>query len=81
MSVTPPACTAPTNWIGPTPVNRPPPTAARAPLISTPATATATLITMSVMVTVPRWPAALPPNAVRADRCVRRPSRTHSGHW
>ncbi|GIJ02459.1 hypothetical protein Sya03_18110 [Spirilliplanes yamanashiensis] len=36
---------------------------------------------MSAFVTYPAWPDRLPPNAVRAWRCVRRPSATHSGHW
>ena len=41
----------------------------------------ATLTPISVRVTVPARPAAVPPKAVRAGRWVRRPSATHSGHW
>ena len=81
MIVTSPACTAPTNCTTLAPVNRPPLTAARVPVISTPTTATATLSTSSVMVTVPRCPAAVPPKAVRGLRTVRLPWATHSGHW
>jgi hypothetical protein len=42
---------------------------------------TTTLIPIRVRVATPARPATLPPKGVRADRWVRRPSATQSGHW
>jgi hypothetical protein len=59
----------------------PPPATADRPPVATETIITKTLMPISVRVTTPSRPATLPPKAVRADRWVRRPSATHSGHW
>jgi hypothetical protein len=60
---------------------QPPPPTAPIPPVITEMIMTATLMPISVRVTVPARPARLPPKGVRAGRWVRRPSATHSGHW